>query len=239
MNVWAVGHGTLASAVWKGCHAAGFGYNGPLDLLWFCEDVPLNGDTADYAAVLHELRIMLSDLEADVPVLISSQLPVGTIAMLEREFPASSFAYCPENLRVATADADFRHQARMIIGRRTGRYDAMWRTLCAPITSHHIQTAPETAEMSKHTMNAFLALQIAFANEIGAIARQVGANPDVVATALLTEDRVSPRAPLRPGAPFGGGHLARDCRVLENVADQRHIVCPIITHILASNRVAR
>ncbi len=88
----------------------------------------------------------------------------------------------------------------------------------------------ESAEMAKHTTNAFMALQIAFANEIAAICQTVQASPDDVLAGLMTDARVSPLAPLKPGKPFGGGSLQRDLLVLEGLTD-----APIIHAIRQSN----
>jgi UDP-glucose 6-dehydrogenase len=83
--------------------------------------------------------------------------------------------------------------------------------------------------MCKHALNTFLGLQIAFINEVAHICAAVGADPATVSLALRTDHRVSLKAPLRPGAPFSGGHLARDINTLATFHT------PLISHILESN----
>ena len=74
------------------------------DILWLTYDTPVNDrDESDVAFVLDRLRRALPHLPSGALVLISSQLPVGTCAALEREFPQFHFACSPENLRLGRA----------------------------------------------------------------------------------------------------------------------------------------
>jgi UDPglucose 6-dehydrogenase len=89
------------------------------DVLWLCYDTPVNeGDESDVVFVLDRLRRALPHLPAGALVLISSQLPVGTCADLEREFPRFHFAYSPENLRLGRAIDAFEKAERVIVGVR-------------------------------------------------------------------------------------------------------------------------
>src|SRR5271154_650286 len=70
------------------------------DILWLCHDTPVNeNDESDVKSVLANFRRALPHLPKGSLVLISSQLPVGTCAKLEKEFPQFHFACSPENLR--------------------------------------------------------------------------------------------------------------------------------------------
>lgn len=236
MNVLILGWGTLAAATMAGCRQHHRVNNSQLedyDVVWYCVDVELEGpeQTPAYARVRDSIRRVLDVLPTKTPVLISSQLPVGTTAQFELEYPDRTFAYSPENLRVATAAEDFIHQKRIIVGRRSAQHDHVFRDLLFPFTEAVFFTNPETAEMCKHALNAFLGLQIAFSNELARLAAVVGGDPEMVALALLSDRRVSPLAPLHPGAPFGGGHLKRDIHVLMSL----HQDIPLIGNILRSN----
>ena len=68
----------------------------------------------------------------------------------------------------------------------------------------------ESAEMTKHAINAFLATSVTFINEIAALCEQSGADAKEVERGLKTEKRIGPYAYLGPGAAFAGGTLARD-----------------------------
>ncbi len=232
------GQDTLARAAIKCCEKY-FQLVPPsqADILWACYDTPIGPDGfVDVDWVLENIRQLIYKTSKTTIILVSSQIPIGTISQLESEFPDRVFAYSPENIRVATAEADFQDQARIIVGRRSSEHDDLFRELFAPFTENLIFTNPETAEMVKHALNSFLGLSIAFINEIARLSKQCGADSRVVSQALLTEPRISPRAPLKPGPPFGGGHLARDISVLTQYAREHAISIPIISHIDESNR---
>ena len=242
MKVQVVGQDTLAAAVYQCCcmhfDTQPIDY-ADADLIWFCYDTPITQYGApDAPWVVEQINSRLARLPAGCTsplILTSSQLPVGTTAALEARWPALDFAHSPENLRVATAVADFSNQARVVVGTRKPERRALLEALFAPFTKFIIFTDPETAEMVKHALNCLLGLQIAWANEIARIAKAVGADMDKVTLALRSEPRVSPRAPLRAGAPFGGGHLARDIITLDMIATDRGLHAPIIGHIMQSN----
>jgi UDPglucose 6-dehydrogenase len=234
-----IGQDTLAAATVECCrlHFAVSTYpDSDADVLWFCYDTPIGADDKpDAEWVIDRIREQLVDLGTKPLILISSQIPVGTTARLEQEFSEHVFACQPENIRVASAVADFMNQARIVVGTRTTKHDAIIKELFAPFTKNLIMTTPETAECVKHFLNVFLALNIAFANEFARVCAVVGANAIHVSEALRCEPRISPKAPLRPGAPYGGGHLARDIYVVTELARQHGISIPIISHIKESN----
>lgn len=209
------------------------------DLIWICYDTPIGpAGEPQVEWVLSRIRQIITQIRPTVPVLISSQLPVGTTARLEAEFPDRFFAHSPENIRVASAMADFAAQARVVVGRRSPKHDEIFRELFAPFTGKLILTDPETAECCKHFLNTFLALQIVFANEMAKVCSAVGADPLMVAQALKAERRVSPAAPLRPGGPYGGGHLGRDVFVVNQIAREHGLTVPVLSKITESNEAA-
>ena len=99
-----------------------------------------------------------------------------------------------------------------------------------------IQTSFESAELLKYSSNAFHALKVAFANEIGALSHSIGVDGREVME-LLTRDRVLNISPayLRPGNPFGGSCLPKDLRALSSEAAQRGLRLPLLSSILPAN----
>ena len=207
-----------------------------IEVLWVCYDTPVTEQgEADYEWVVSRIHADIHQLKCDPVILISSQLPVLTTFRLREQFPLRFFAYSPENIRVKFAEQDFKSQLRIVLGRPNGSRDTTLSQLLNPFTGRIIYTNCETAEMVKHALNTWLGMNIAFINEIAKVADYVRADMDVVSEALLTERRISPHAPLKAGAPFGGGHLMRDIKHLESIARGRGLKLPIITHIRESN----
>lgn len=239
MTILIRGTGQLAKAV-STCCARHFvltqAISPDLDIFWVCHDTPVgpNGESnVDF--VLSDITPTIGTLPTSCLILISSQLPVGTTAKLEHQFPNHRFACSPENIRVARGMSDFEHQARIVVGQRDGQLDYRLITLFEPFTHNIMLMNTETAECAKHFLNAYLALMIVFANEMKRICAVVGADPEKVSQAILSEPRVSPKAPLKPGGPYGGGNLERDLWTLRLIAEQHGIAVPVISHIKASN----
>src|SRR5947209_8238565 len=76
------------------------------------------------------------------------------------------FACSPENLRLGKAIAVFTDPGRIIVGVRNEAARAKLEPLLAPICDTIFWIGLESAEMTKHALNAFLATSITFANEI-------------------------------------------------------------------------
>ena len=249
MKIAVTGSGVLADTTRDCCGRGDAGMPGPhdvvsvsdrdIEVLWVCHDTPISGDgTADVEQVINWIQKDLTQLKGRPVILISSQLPVLTTFRLKERFPGHFFAYSPENIRVAHAVPDFLRQARVLVGVPSHERDSVLLALFRPFTGRVIFTTLETAEMVKHALNAYLGMSIAFINEIARVCADVKADAAVVSDALLSERRISPNAPLRPGKPFGGGHLMRDILILEERAKGRGLNIPIISHIRESNEAA-
>lgn len=209
----------------------------PADLLWVAYDTPVNEqDQPDTGYVLDRVRRCLRHLRAGALVVISSQLPVGTCRTLEREFPQLDFACVPENLRLGRALDAFNHPERVVVGLRNPARRPMLEQLFRPFTEHLLFMRPESAEMTKHALNGFLALSITFINEVGRLCERWGADAAEVAAGLKSDPRIGPRAYLNPGGPFAGGTLAREVVTLAKLAAGTGEPLVLIPAILESNR---
>jgi UDPglucose 6-dehydrogenase len=205
-------------------------------VLWLCYDTPVNDrDESDVAFVMERLRRALAHLPAGALVLISSQLPVGTIRELELEFPQFQFACSPENLRLGKALDAFEKADRVVVGIRDDRQRALLEQLFRPFTPQVLFMRTESAEMVKHALNSFLAVSITFINEIARLCEQVGADAKEVSAGLKSDTRIGPRAYLGPGGPFAGGTLARDVVTLARLGSEKHEVLSLIPAIKQSN----
>jgi len=210
------------------------------DILWLCYDTPVNdNDESDGESVLENLRRALLHLPKGALVLISAQLPVGTCAKLEKEFPQFHFACSPENLRLGKAIDSFEKAERVIVGIRDDAKKSLLEKLFAPFTSQIIFMRTESAEMVKHALNSFLALSITFINEIARLCEHTGADAKEVSVGLKSEARIGPKAYLGPGGPFAGGTLARDVVTLTKLAEINHEKISVIPAIKQSNDLHR
>ena len=169
-------------------------------------------------------------------ILVSSQLPVGTTRLLEQSSPPGrTFACSPENLRLGAAIDAFEEPDRIVVGIRPDRDRSQIEELFGSLAERIEWMDVESAELVKHGLNAFLAVSVAFANELATIAERVGADAAEVERGLKTERRIGPRAYLRPGAAFAGGTLARDVDYLTQIGEREHVPTHLLRAVRESN----
>ena len=93
----------------------------------------------------------------------------------------------------------------------------------------------ESAEMTKHALNGFLATSVAFINEVAELCESVGADAEEVSRGLRSERRIGPRAYLAPGDAFAGGTLARDVGFLRGLARHRGLPAHVLAGVADGN----
>lgn len=213
-----------------------------LDLLWVAFDTPVDHeDRADVEWVLDRVFRILPRLPQGCVVLVSSQLPVGSVARLQEAAlhicPESQlkFGCSPENLRLGDALNVFLHPDRIILGVESQEATARLSEVFAPMNAPLEWMSIASAEMTKHAINAFLATSVVFANEIAILCERSGADAKEVERGLKTEMRIGPKAYLSPGGPFAGGTLARDIHFLSLAGEQYGLPIHLIKSVRLSN----
>lgn len=215
---------------------------GDMELLWVAYDTPVDeDDVADVDFVVSQVETVLPFLPNNATVLLSSQMPVGSVRRLEAiaaklcSEKSLSFACSPENLRLGKALDVFLKPDRVVVGVRTERDKERIGRLLAPITDKIEWMSVESAEMTKHAINAFLATSVVFANEIAAVCEMVGADAKEVERGLKSEQRIGPKAYLSPGGAFAGGTLARDIEFLKVASSGHELSIPLLESVKISN----
>jgi len=142
----------------------------------------------------------------------------------------------PEFLREGCAVRDFLEPSLVVVGgsdedavrRVAALYDGLG------VAVHLVSL--RTAELIKYACNAFHAVKIDFANEIGALAARLEIPADEVMRTLCQDTRlnISP-AYLNPGFAFGGSCLPKDLRALNHRATRLDLELPLLSAALPSN----
>lgn len=191
------------------------------ELVWITYDTPVDDDDrADVEFVIDRVERLFEHLADGTLVVVSSQLPVGSVRRLEESYARRgrreqvSFACSPENLRLGTAIRAFLEPARIVAGVRLDRDREKFVDAVERITTNIEWMSVESAEMTKHALNAFLATSIAFINEIATACEATGADAKEVERGLKSDPRIGSRAYLSAGGAFAGGTLARDIAFL-------------------------
>lgn len=189
-------------------------------------DTPVDeNDEVDLSEIYMVARKMAPYLMPDSVILVTSQIPVGTsekIAALIRETnPQADFgiAYSPENLRLGQAIERYKYPPMPVIGADSEKTFSRVVKLFSPYPVSWMRMSLRSAEMTKHALNAFLAVSICFANEVGNLCDEVGVDAQEIAMGLRLEPRIGSKAMLFPGLGFSGGTLARDMKTLQHIGD--------------------
>lgn len=213
-----------------------------VEVLWVTFDTPVDHeDQADAEAVSKEIEDVFPYFSNLDLVLISSQLPVGTTKRLAqlycKQYPKGKtrFAYSPENLRLGKAIASFAQPDRVVVGVNEEYSKTLISKMLCPITDNILWMSIESAEMTKHALNAFLATSVTFINEIAAICEQVGADAHEVERGLKSDCRIGGKAYLKPGSAFAGGTLARDVRFLQQSGREFNVPVHLLDSVSRSN----
>ncbi len=142
----------------------------------------------------------------------------------------------PEFLREGSSVYDFRHPPKTVIGTPTPRGAARLLELWRPIQAPLFVTSVKAAEMVKYVDNAFHALKVAFANEVGALCKRLDTDSQEVMR-IFVQDRKLNISPLylKPGFAFGGPCLPKDLRALGRMGRDLKLDIPLLSSILASN----
>jgi GDP-mannose 6-dehydrogenase len=142
----------------------------------------------------------------------------------------------PEFMREGSALRDFARPPMTLVGCVDRGTAAVLRSLYADVEAPFVHTAVTTAEVVKYVSNAFHALKVCFANEIGDVCAALGADAQEAMRIFLMDRKLNvSEAYLRPGFAFGGSCLPKDLRALVHAARSADVAVPLLSAILPSN----
>ncbi|MBC19256.1 MAG: GDP-mannose dehydrogenase [Planctomycetaceae bacterium] len=143
----------------------------------------------------------------------------------------------PEFLRESVALRDYDAPPFVVAGASSTEAGEQVLDLYKGIEAEKIVTDTYTAALLKYACNAYHAVKIGFANEIGALARSFGADGQQVMDLVCRDTKLNvSRAYLRPGFAFGGSCLPKDLRALTRYAEERAMHTSLLRSVLPSNQ---
>ena len=213
-----------------------------MEFIFITFDTPVDEqDRSDLTVVERAIDEIARYADREIVIVIFSQLPVGTSRRLQETLQKKNrnrleIVYSPENLRLGNAIKTFKEADRIVIGAdRVGAGDLL-EQLYDFVSGPKLRMDLNSAEMTKHALNSFLAASISFINEIATLSEMCGVDIRQVVHAMKTDRRIGPNAFLGPGMGFAGGTLARDVQVLRELGQKNRKSTRILDAVLTVNQ---
>ena len=220
------------------------------DISFLCVGTPSmrNGklDLGHIGPVCQEVGEALRQKETSHLVVLRSTVLPGTadtlvVPTLEKasgKRMGKDFGVCvnPEFMREGTAVADFLEPTITVIGAADSAHSRILREIYSNVTGHVFETSFRSAEMVKYVCNSWHAVKVAFANEVGTMAKELGVDAEAVIGIFAADTKlnISPNY-LKPGFAFGGSCLPKDVRALNYRTKELDLDLPLLQSILPSN----
>jgi GDP-mannose 6-dehydrogenase len=142
----------------------------------------------------------------------------------------------PEFLREGAAVRDFLEPALIVVGGSDQSAVDYVAGLYAPLAVEVSKVSIRTAEMIKYSCNAFHAVKIGFANEMGALCDSMGVPKHEVMTTMCRDTKLNiSTVYMRPGFAFGGSCLPKDLRAITFRANRLDVSLPMLSSVIPSN----
>lgn len=220
------------------------------DLSMICVGTPSKKsgdlDLAYVEDVCREIGLVLRDKRARHTVVVRSTVLPGTVQgtvvpILEAVSGKKAgldfgVAVNPEFLRESTAIKDYNEPPMTVIGELDTSSGNLLALLYAELDAPIIRKPIEVAEMVKYSCNVWHATKVAFANEIGNIAKALSVDGRQVMDVVCQDTKLNlSNYYMRPGFAFGGSCLPKDVRALTYRATQLDANIPLISSLMTSN----
>lgn len=204
-----------------------------------------NGD-ADLQYVFEAVDNLSKYINSYKVLVIKSTVPVGTNRIVSNRLKDKGITNVdvvsnPEFLREGKAVYDFFHPDRVVIGYETDTaknemeevYKALNRTSVPFVWCNW-----ESAEIIKYASNGFLALKVAYINQIACLAEETGADVNVIAKAMGMDGRIGSKF-LHPGPGYGGSCFPKDTRALSRIGLQFKTPITLIDCVVTANEAQK
>lgn len=180
-----------------------------------------------HSVAVHSTILPTTTRHRLLPILERTAGPIGS---------RFGLAHHPEFIREGTAVADFSNAPRTIIGELDAPTADILVELYGPLSRSTHRTTPELSEAVKYADNAWHALKVAFANEIGTLCHPDQIDSHALMELFCADNQLNiSSAYLKPGFGFGGACLGKDLRAFVHWGKAAGLALPLLSNVDASN----
>jgi UDPglucose 6-dehydrogenase len=219
----------------------------------------------DLSFVESVTRAIARSLNGYKLIVEKSTVPVLTSGWIERAMVLNGaqrndfdVATNPEFLREGSAVSDFLYPDRIVVGASSERALCILRNLYSPLIDGsyaqsvgavpkperavkptlYLETSQQSAELVKHSCNAFLAMKISFINAVATVCEAVGADIADVCKGIGSDPRIGPLF-LRAGIGYGGSCFPKDVTAFRAAAREHGYKFELLDEVHRINQQQR